>query len=148
MKKSNLDEMQEQNLLKLEAQVCWMAYWLLLAAILVQLIFTDSVKAVLGELVVLLIMCAYLVIGCLRMGIWDRRWKANRKTSLIASLITGSIVGLVSVTRSIHLYGYYGIWSSALIFLLPFVFTAVLTYGCMSLSAAVYRKRKEKLEQE
>lgn len=146
--KSNLDEMQEQNLLKLEHRVCWLAYWLLIAAILVQYIFTDSMDAVLGETVVLLIICFYMVIGCLRLGIWDRRLKANWKTSLIGSLIAGSTVGIVSVIHSIHSYGYYGVWTSVFIFLLPFVFTALLTYGAMSLSVAIYRKRKEKLEKE
>ncbi len=148
MKKNNLDEMQEQNLLKLEHSVCWLAYWLLLAAILVQWIFTDSMDAVLGETVVLLIMCIYLVIGCLRLGIWDRHLKSNWKTSLIGALIAGSIVGLVSLIRSIHLYGYYGIWASSAIFLLPFVCTSVLTFGAITLCSAIYRKRKQKLEQE
>lgn len=147
-RKSNLDEMQEQNLMKLECRVCWLAYWLLLAVILIQLIFADSIKAVLGEFIVLLIMCGYLVIGCLRMGIWDRRWKANWKTSLIAGLITGSVVGLVTLAHSLLAYGYTNFWATVFTFLLPFVFTAILTYGAMSLSAAIYRRRKKKLEQE
>lgn len=146
--KNNLDEMQEQNLLKLEHRVCWLAYWLLIAAILVQYIFTDSMEAILGETVVLLIMCFYLSIGCLRLGIWDRRLKTNWKTNLIGSLIAGSIVGIVSVVHSIRSYGYYGIGTTALIFLMPFVFTCALTFGAITLCSAIYRKRKEKLEQE
>ena len=36
-KKSNLDEMQEQELLKVEHNGCWIAFWGLLAAIYITL---------------------------------------------------------------------------------------------------------------
>lgn len=146
--KSNLDEMQEQELMKLEHRTLWLGYWLLLAVILVQLIFTGSIEATLGEFIVLLIMCLYLSIDCLRLGIWDRRLKANWKTNLIASLITGSIVGLVGLARSLLAYGYTNFVATVFTLLLPFVFTAILTYGVMSLSTAIYHKRKKKLEEE
>ena len=35
-KKSNLDEMQELELLKIEHNGCWLAFWLLLASLIVQ----------------------------------------------------------------------------------------------------------------
>lgn len=146
--KSNLDEMQEQNLKKLESQTCWLAYWLLLAAVLVQLIMTGSVESAMGEFVVLLILCLYLVIGCLRLGIWDRHMKAGWKTNLMVSPIPGVIVGIVSVVTCIHNFGYYGFATSALLFALPFFFTTVLTFVLMTLCTAIYRKRKEKLEKE
>lgn len=146
--KNNLDEMQEQKLMKLEHNTCWLAYWLLIAAILVQYIFTGSMDAVLGEIVVLLIMCLYLAIGCLRLGIWDRHMKANWKTSLIGSLIAGSVVGLVCLAHSLLAYGYTNFVATAFTFLFPFMFTTILTYGVLSLSVAIYRRRKEKLEQE
>ncbi len=146
--KSNLDEMQEQELMKLEHRTLWLGYWLLLAVILVQLIFTGSIEATLGEFIVLLIMCLYLSIGCLRLGIWDRHMKANWKTSLIGSLIAGSVVGLVGLARSLLAYGYTNFVATAFTFLFPFMFTTILTYGVLSLSVAIYRRRKEKLEQE
>ncbi len=146
--KNNLDEMQEQNLMKLEHNTCWLGYWLLVIAILVQLIMTGSTESVKGELVVLVILCLYLVIGCLRLGIWDRHMKANWKTNLLVSPIPGIIVGLVGVITSIRNFGYYGFSTLALIFALPFFFTTVLTFALLSLSTAIYRKRREKLEQE
>ena len=41
-KKSNLDEMQEQELLKVEHNGCWIAFWGLLAAIIIQSILFGS----------------------------------------------------------------------------------------------------------
>ncbi len=146
--KSNLDEMQEQELAKLESRTCWLAYWLLVAVILVQMLLSDSFESILGETVVLLILCIYLVVGCLRLGIWDRRMKASRKTNLLVSIIPGFVVGLVTVVRSLHNYGYTNFVATAATFLLPFVFTYLLTFALLSLSTAIYRKRKEKLENE
>lgn len=146
--KNNLDEMQEQKLMKLEHNTCWLGYWLLVIAILVQLILTGSVESIKGELVVLVILCLYLVIGCLRLGIWDRHMEANWKTNLPVSPIPGVIVGVVGVITSIRNFGYYGFWTSALIFAMPFFFTTVLTFALLSLSTAIYHKRKEKLEEE
>lgn len=147
-RKNNLDEMQEQKLMKLEHNTCWLGYWLLVIAILVQLILTGSVESIKGELVVLVILCLYLVIGCLRLGIWDRHMEANWKTNLLVSPIPGVIVGVVGVITSIRNFGYYGFWTSALIFAMPFFFTTVLTFALLSLSTAIYHKRKEKLEEE
>ena len=36
MKKNNLDEMQEQELLKIEHNGCWLAFWLLFASMAVE----------------------------------------------------------------------------------------------------------------
>lgn len=146
--KSNLDEMQEQKLMKLEHNTCWLGYWLLIAVILVQIIMTGSMESSKGEVAVLLILCLYLSIGCLRLGIWDRRMKCSWKANLLVSLIPGMVVGVVSVVTSIRNFGYYGFAVSALIFALPFSFTSVLTFALLSLSTAIYHKRKEKLEEE
>lgn len=44
-KKSNLDEMQEQELLKVEYNGCWIAFWGLLAAIIIQSILLEAKTA-------------------------------------------------------------------------------------------------------
>ena len=38
MKKNNLDERQEQTLLHIEKNGCWIAFWGLLAALMIQMI--------------------------------------------------------------------------------------------------------------
>ena len=39
MKKSNLDERQEQELLRIERNGFWLAFWLLVGAVLIQNVF-------------------------------------------------------------------------------------------------------------
>ena len=77
MKKSNLDEMQEQELLKIEHKGCWLAFWGLLAAMAIQMVMRVPGRQVLGEWIVFMVLCLYLCIACLRKGIWDRHLKAN-----------------------------------------------------------------------
>lgn len=94
--KNNLDERQELTLLKIEHNGCWIAFWGLLAAILLQMtVGNSSMQAVAGEWVVLMCLSIYLMIGCIRYGIWDRRLKPNFKTNVIASSIAGTVMGIV-----------------------------------------------------
>lgn len=148
MKTSNLDEMQEQKLLKIEHNGYWLAWTGLLAAILIQGCLGGTFRELIGELVVLLLICLYLVVDCLRNGIWDRRLKANWKTNLIGSLIAGTVVGVFSLLRSTA-YGYVdSALDAVLITLLPGGFTFALTFAAMTLSTWLYRRRRQKLDQE
>lgn len=148
MKKTNLDEMQEQKLMELEHNTCWLAFWLLVAAIVAQMLINKSMEVTWGETAVLLILCGYLSIGCLRLGIWDRSGKFSTKRNIVYSLIAGAAAGLVILVRSLVLYGFHGFLASAAVFLFPFVCTFVLTFGVLCLCGVFYRRRKEKLEQE
>ena len=95
MKKSNLDEMQEQALLKIEHNGCWLAFWGLLAAMALQMVMRVPGRQMLGEWIVFMALSLYIVIACLRKGIWDRHLKANRKTNLIVSLLAAVATGIL-----------------------------------------------------
>ena len=41
-RRSNLDEMQEMELLKIEHNGCWLAFWLLLASMIIETILYGS----------------------------------------------------------------------------------------------------------
>lgn len=49
--KNNLDEMQDQKLLKLEEYGFWVMFWALVLSIVIQLIIGSSIKEVLGVFV-------------------------------------------------------------------------------------------------
>lgn len=147
MKKNNLDEMQEQALLKIEHNGCWLAFWGLLAALLVEMILGFGMRAMAGEFVVFMGLSLYICIDCLRKGIWDRQLKPNWKTNLIASLIAGIIVCVFTVLRVNLNYPGYPV-SSFFSGLIAGVITFILCFAGISLCAALYRRRKEKLEQE
>ena len=107
MKKSNLDEMQEQELLKVEHNGCWIAFWGLLAAIILQSILFGSkdFRTLAGEWIVFIALSIYLSFACIRRGIWDRRFQMNAKTILIlsaaAALVTAESSSITSSSMAV-----------------------------------------------
>ena len=145
MKKSNLDEMQEQELLKIEHYGCWMAYWGLLAAMVIQMVMRVPGAQMLGEWIIFVIMSLYICIACMRKGIWDRRLKANWKTNLVISLLAAVVVAVLVVLSNPYL-------SEPLDYVLVAGisggFTFVLCFAALSIGMKLYKKRREKLDQE
>ena len=92
-----------------------------------------------------MVLALYIVIACLRKGIWDRHFKANRKTNLIISLLAGAAAGILITVSNPYL-------SEPLDYVLVAGisggFTFVLCFTALSLSMKLYKKRREKLEQE
>ena len=146
MKKSNLDEMQEQALLHIEHNGCHLAFWALLAAMTAESLLGFEPKAMAGEWIVFMVLAAYLMADCLRHGIWDRRLKANGKTNLVASLIAGAAVGIYNMLM-VH-----RIATEPLDYVIAGGISGVCTFllclAALSISTALYKKRRKKLEQE
>ena len=146
MKKNNLDEMQEQELLHIEHNGCWLAFWGLLAAIIVESLLGFEAKAITAEWILFMVLAFYLSVDCLRHGIWDRRLKADGKTNLVASLIAGAAVGIYNMLM-VHRFA-----TEALDYVITGtvsgLFTFLFCFAVLSISTALYKKRKEKLEQE
>ncbi|MBR5641427.1 MAG: hypothetical protein IKW92_04805 [Firmicutes bacterium] len=94
-KKNMLDERQEQIMLQIEHVGCWIAYWGLLISILVQeIVYHGDFRYVLGEWIVFLALCVYVLVGCIRNGLWDRHIKPTMKNNAIASLIAAGVIFL------------------------------------------------------
>ncbi len=147
--KSNLDEMQEAKLLEIEHNGCWLAFWGLLIAMIVQLFTTDAAdlpRTLAGEWILFMVLAVYLGEACLRNGIWDRRLKADRKTNLIASLVAAAAAGLVS--GAVVLARYHSVSGAVASFVICFVAVSAACYLLLSLSARSYKKTLAKLEDE
>ena len=82
-KKNQLDEMQEQTMLSIEARGFWLLWAGLLLAILVQLILGTPISQWVGEFVVFMAGCIYTMIECIRNGLWDRHICANTTTNAV-----------------------------------------------------------------
>lgn len=145
MKKSNLDEMQEQELLRIEHYGCWIAYWGLLAAMVIQMVMRVPGAQMLGEWIIFVIMSLYICIACMRKGIWDRRLKANWKTNLVISLLAAVAVAVLVVLSNPYLSEPL---DYALTAGLTGGFTFVLGFAALSVSLKLYNKRRAKLDQE
>ena len=145
MKKSNLDEMQEQALLKIEHNGCWLAFWGLLAAMALQMVMRVPGRQMLGEWIVFMALSLYIVIACLRKGIWDRHLKANRKTNLIVSLLAAVATGILVTLSNPYLSEPL---DYVLVAGLTGGFTFVLCFAALSVCAKLYRNRRNKLDKE
>ena len=146
-KKNNLDEMQEQKLLKLESRGFWLIWWGLLAAMAVQLLVygVEAFRLLLGEWVVFMLSSVYVTVACIKQGLWDRKLKPNFKTNLLMSLLAGVVSGGF---MGVYSYRSFGAAEAAF-------WTVALVGGCtfllcllaLSLSAAAYKKRRQKLDE-
>ena len=145
MKKSNLDEMQEQALLKIEHNGCWLAFWGLLAAMALQMVMRVPGRQMLGEWIVFMALSLYIVIACLRKGIWDRHLKANWKTNLIVSLLAAVAMGILVTLSNPYLSEPL---DYVLVAGLTGGFTFVLCFAALSVCAKLYRNRRNKLDKE
>ena len=145
MKKNNLDEMQEQALLKIEHNGCWLAYWGLLAVIAVQMVMRVPGRQMLGEWIVFMVLSLYLCIACLRKGIWDRHLTANWKTNLIVSLLAAVATGILVTLSNPYLSEPL---DYVLVAGLTGGFTFVLCFAALSVCAKLYRNRRNKLDKE
>ena len=146
MKKSNLDEMQEQALLKIEHNGCCLAFWGLLAAMGIQMLLQVPGKAILGEWIVFMALCVYLVAACLRQGIWDRHLKASPKTNLAVSAVAGVAM---SIFFAVLFRG--NAWEPLyylLICAIPGFAVFILCFAALTVCSALYKKRREKLDRE
>ncbi|MGM9584080.1 MAG: DUF6773 family protein [Faecousia sp.] len=145
MKKSNLDEMQEQALLKIEHNGCWLAYCGLLAAIAVQMLMGAPGSQMLGEWIVLMVFCLYIAVACLRKGIWGRRLKAGWKTNLVGSLIAAVATGILVTLSNPYLSEPL---DYVLVAGLTGGFTFALCFAALSVCTKLYRNRRNKLDKE
>ena len=145
MKKTNLDEMQEQVLLKIEHNGCWLAFWGLLAVMAVQMVLRVPGRQLVGEWIVFMALALYLAAACLRAGIWDRHLQANRKTNGIASLLAAIAMGILAILNNPYL-------TEPLDYVLVGSITAgstfILCFAALSVCTKLYKKRRNKLDAE
>ena len=149
MKKSNLDEMQEQKLQRIESGGFWIAYWGLLAVMVFHMIRggIEAGAGLLPEWALFMFLSVYILVRCLHSGIWDRRLKANFKTNLIASLIAG---GAMWIFNSILIWKRFPDKPGGAVAGGAFIGigTAVLCLVLLTLCASLLKKRQRKLEEE
>lgn len=147
MKTTNnqLDEMQEQKLLQIEHNGCWLAFWGLLVAMGIQILLGNTgVEHLAGEWVVFMGLAIYLMYGCIKNGIWDRRLQPNFKTNATISTIAAIIMGVFWFFVTYHNYGY--LTDALLTGVLMFVCIEILCLVALTVTSRIHKKRLEKLE--
>ena len=140
----NLDEMQNQKLLKLEEYGFWIVFWALLLSIIVQLTAGAGIKEVIGEIIVFLMGSVYLAVTTLRNGLWTRSSAPSRKGNALASVIPAAVIGALHVFRMIQGNGV----SANALFVTAGVMAAAFA-GCfvlLELFRAGSKKRRSELD--
>jgi len=140
----NLDEMQNQKLLKLEEYGFWIMFWVLLISIIVQIIAGTGIKEVIGEIIAFLIGSAYLTITTLKNGLWTSSSEPSRKRNALVSMIPAAVVGALNVFRMIQSKGI----SANALFVTVGIMAAAYA-GCLvilELFRASSRKRRSELD--
>lgn len=82
-KKNILDERQEQTLCKLESRCFRLLWWGLLAVIIVQRLMGKSAEDLAAEGLLFLAVCLYMLVECIRNGIWDRHIKPTAGANVV-----------------------------------------------------------------
>ena len=146
--KSNLDEMQEQELLKIEHNGCWLAFWGLLIAMIVQSFAFGNMdfRTLAGEWIVFMMLALYLAFACVRKGIWDRKLAMNTKTNLITSAIAGIVMGIfnaVMVFKNFHKPA-----GTAIAAVIVAAITFIICFAALTVAMTVTKKRKATLDAE
>ena len=147
-RKNNLDEMQEQELLKIEHNGCWLAFWGLLIAMVVQSFAFGNMdfRTLAGEWIVFMLLALYLAVACVRKGIWDRKLAMNTKTNLITSAIAGIALGLFNAVMIFKNYHKpVGTIAAALIVA---VITFTICFAALSIAMKQTQKRKDAMDAE
>lgn len=144
--RNRLDEMQEQKLLRIEGKGYWIAFWgLLLIIFIQQLVYgLGDVRTIAGEWIMLMSLALYMIIRCLRNGIWDRRLEPDRRTNLKVSFIGSAVFGLFMA--GVNYFNYGDLFTAAVVLLLLGIVVFILIFGGLSLAVHIYQKRLEKLE--
>lgn len=144
---TNLDERQENLLLHIEKNGCWIAFWVLIASIFLQQTFgIRDIKSLAGEYISFLSLAIYLAIGCIKNGIWDRHLKADSKTNLLTSIIAATLASTAFI-----LVNYSRFKNTSLIltiFAVIFLCVLIVCFLTLSVLLLIYKKKIEILENE
>ena len=144
---SNLDEMQEQKMLKIEHNGYWLGFWGLLAAILIQsALYPGDQRAMIGEFVVFFLMSFYMLFACIRNGIWDRKLKPNWQTNLKASLLAGVLFGVYQGVR--YYFRGQSIPGAIVNLIVNFLLISLSCFVLFQIMSILTKKRKQHLENQ
>ena len=141
---NNLDEMQDQKLLKTEEYGFWIMFWALAAAMVVQLVTGSTLKEVAGEIAALLIGSIYIAAVSLKNGLWTRTSTPSMKGNAAASILPAVLIAAIHVIRMIRSNSF-----STGNVLITAAITAAVYVACFAVLEAfraLYKKRRAELD--
>ena len=141
---NNLDEMQDQKLLKMEEYGFWIMFWALAIAIVVQLIIDSTLKEVVGEIAVLLIGSIYIAATSLKNGLWTRTSIPSMKGNAITSIVPAVLLAAIHIIKMIRSESFNT--SNVLFTVAIMVAVYVACFAVLEAFRAMYKKRRAELD--
>lgn len=144
--KHALDEMQENQLLRIEEIGFWITFWSIFAVIVIQAIIEPNFKTVAGEIVVLLIASIYIAVTSIQNGLWSKSHIPTLKSNVISSCIPAVFLGGIYAIRA------FGILkkdiTSSIVCKIAIVMIGiyVICLAMLEVLRLLYNKRRSRLE--
>ena len=140
--KSVLDEREMLDMYRIEHGGLWAMYMLLCAAVIVQLLLGAELVQMAGELAVLLLVSAGMIVAYAQKGIWDAHSRPSMKCNAAYSAVCAAAVALIvsAVRGSV----WWGLAAGAAMFALCFALLAMT----MALLSRRQRREDEALEND
>ena len=146
MYRTNLDEQQQQKLLRIESRGFWMSYWGILIVLFINMIFVDNPIAVYSLWALFMLISVIVGASCVKEGIWDRKLDMSKKTSVLMSLVGALILGVSGILFLLQRgdLTYKTFIGLAIFVLITFLFC----YICVRMIARMVVKQQNKLNAE
>ncbi len=141
---NNLDEMQDQKLLKMEEYGFWIMFWALAIAIVVQLIIGSTLKEVVGEIAVLLIGSIYIAATSLKKGLWTRTSIPSMTGNAVTSIVPAVLIAAIHIIKMIRSESFNT--SNVLVTVAIMVAVYVACFAVLEAFRAMYKKRRAELD--
>ena len=137
-KKNLLDEMQEQTMRKIESRGCYVFFFGLVAAVVIQNMMGAPREQFMAEGILLTLGCLYMLEESLRHGLWERHATATTGTNLLASFVGAAVVGGMTFVRN-------GYWPGALC---SAIFSGILCFAALQWTMTLALKRRKTLDEQ
>ena len=144
---SQLDEMQQAKLLKINSNGMNLCYIGLLAAILIQWLVKRDFSAIMGEVIVFYLLVFYITGASIYEGLWSSKVKPSIRSNLLISLIPAAAVGVLVVLRNALSADASTVLSAPVILLLMGIAYA-LCMAVLSALLCLYNRRRSALDEQ
>ncbi len=146
--RNKLDERQEQKLLQIEHNGCWFAFWALLISLFIQqaIFGIGEWKYMAGEWIIFMCLAFYLMIACMKNGIWDRKLEPDAGTNFRVSLLSSVVFGFLAAV--VAYLNFDSLGGAAACFVVFAVILFLMIFAALSVSSAIFKRRVRSMEEE
>ena len=88
----------------------------------------------------------YLVIACMKNGIWDRKLEPNAGTNFRVSLLASAVFGVLAAV--VNYLNYHSLGGAAACFVVFAVILFLMVFAALSVSSALFKRQVRSMEED